>query len=417
MYVSRIDIRNMRCFAHASVDLAYPGVTPKPAHGPPNVTLLLGENGTGKTTVLKAIAHAVLGEALRDSSYSPYSLVRRVRAERVPPALVTATVHLAKLEVPGLRARTGDVSLELRALPGTRRDKLGRSTLLSPSSARAYARALEHNAARSLFMVAYGSRRWSERPQKTDRSARDRARLPRHQRVASLIDDDPAFALVPPDAWLPELMLANPGRFAQVASLLAKLGPPDDEEAFGIDEAHLHRAGELVFRQHGAQVPFHALSDGYRGFYGWLTDLLFHVVNTTGTGKRLSETEGVVLVDEIDLFLHPRWQRVVIEKLVAAFPRLQFVLTTHSPLVAGGLGRAQLRVMARDKKGGTTVEVPDVDLFGKSADQILLSPAFDMPSVRAPLATERIEKLAVGAAGGSAKAARDLMRALAGELA
>ncbi|MBX3231226.1 MAG: AAA family ATPase [Labilithrix sp.] len=412
MYVSRLEIRNLRCFSKAAVDFMHPGATVKPKNGPDNVTLLLGENGAGKTTVLKAIALAMLSETLKDSSYSPYSLVRRV-GKRTEPASVSAVAHFTRGELgPREGAKSAKIHQTIMPLGGTRRDKLG-GVKLRGVPVSTYRQVLDAHDSSSIFIVAYGSRRWSELSKRMDRSGRDAERLPRHQRVASLLEDEAAFTLVPPDAWLPELCARNPGRFKQVSTLIRRLGPPDEE--LSVREDILAQGGELVFHQHGAEVPFHALSDGYRGYFGWLTDLLYHVVKGVKTGHKLVETEGLVLVDEVDLLLHPRWQRVIIDKLAKTFPRLQFVFTTHSPLVAGGLGREQIRTMERSRSG-MTVSVPDVDLFGKSADQILLSPIFELPSVRNAETTNKVEDLAFEASKGNKKAAHDLMRALAGEL-
>ena len=88
------------------------------------------------------------------------------------------------------------------------------------------------------------------------------------------------------------------------------------------------------------KLPFQALSDGYRAFITWVWDLLFQLSrldSIDGSRLTLIEIPGVVLVDEIDLLLHPEWQRVVVEQLSKTFPLLQFLFSSHSPLVAGTL--------------------------------------------------------------------------------
>jgi predicted ATP-binding protein involved in virulence len=60
---------------------------------------------------------------------------------------------------------------------------------------------------------------------------------------------------------------------------------------------------------------------------------------------------GVVLVDDIDLHLHPSWQRTVVSKLASTLPRLQFIVTSHSPLVAGNLYAENIRVVSNEPDG------------------------------------------------------------------
>jgi len=86
-------------------------------------------------------------------------------------------------------------------------------------------------------------------------------------------------------------------------------------------------------------VPFHFLSDGYRNMIGTAADIAYRmaVLNPQLMEKVTEETEGVVLIDEIDLHLHPNWQRIVVGKLMETFPKVQFVATTHSPFIIQSL--------------------------------------------------------------------------------
>ena len=101
--------------------------------------------------------------------------------------------------------------------------------------------------------------------------------------------------------------------------------------------------GEFLFERGGMKVPFPALSDGYRAYVGWIADLLFHVCHTCPSGKKLVENRGIVMVDEIDLHLHPKWQRVILPSLIDVAAglgqqvKVQIITATHSPLVLASL--------------------------------------------------------------------------------
>lgn len=98
--------------------------------------------------------------------------------------------------------------------------------------------------------------------------------------------------------------------------------------------------------ENGHQSGWDELSDGYHVFLSLVGDIARRAVilNSMDGAAAPMEVEGVVLVDEIDLHLHPRWQRVVIEGLRKAFPKLQFVLTTHSPQVLSSVKNRQVRL-------------------------------------------------------------------------
>lgn len=86
-------------------------------------------------------------------------------------------------------------------------------------------------------------------------------------------------------------------------------------------------------------VPFDYLSDGYRNMVAMVADIAHRAarLNPHHEANSAKETSGVVLIDEIDLHLHPKWQRRVVSDLKIAFPKLQFIASTHSPFILQSL--------------------------------------------------------------------------------
>lgn len=100
------------------------------------------------------------------------------------------------------------------------------------------------------------------------------------------------------------------------------------------------RHGTLIAEDENRRLtPFSSLSDGYRNMIAMVGDLAYKcaVLNPHLEGDALNETPGIVLIDELDLHLHPKWQRRVIEDLRTTFPKIQFICTTHSPFLIQSL--------------------------------------------------------------------------------
>lgn len=101
------------------------------------------------------------------------------------------------------------------------------------------------------------------------------------------------------------------------------------------------------------QLPFESLSNGYQNFIGIIADLVYRCIrlNPHLEYRAVKETPGVVLIDEIDLHLHPNWQKDVVGSLKRAFPKIQFIATTHSPFIIQSLTAEELISLDDDTTG------------------------------------------------------------------
>ena len=111
---------------------------------------------------------------------------------------------------------------------------------------------------------------------------------------------------------------------------------------------------EVVLSIEGKNQPFSNLSAGQQMMLSMVADIAIkavtqnaHLVSAQGEGSPavLEETPGLVLIDELDVHLHPRWQRRVVDDLKETFPRIQFVCTSHSPFIIQSLESGQLRLL------------------------------------------------------------------------
>jgi hypothetical protein len=99
------------------------------------------------------------------------------------------------------------------------------------------------------------------------------------------------------------------------------------------------------------EVPTTWLSQGYQAMFSWMADMIGWACLEQKRAVPPDEIEGIALIDEIDLFLHPTWQVNLVPMLRKVFPKVQFVVTTHSPLVLSSLRPEEIVILELDDAG------------------------------------------------------------------
>lgn len=113
-------------------------------------------------------------------------------------------------------------------------------------------------------------------------------------------------------------------------------------------------------------LPLEMLSDGLRNMVAMVADLAFRAfkLNPHLKHEAAKQTKGIVLIDEVDMFLHPSWQQTVLASLRTAFPNIQFIVTTHSPQVVTSIKRENIRIIENDADGGPIAISPREEVIG-----------------------------------------------------
>jgi len=113
------------------------------------------------------------------------------------------------------------------------------------------------------------------------------------------------------------------------------------------------------------------ISDGYRTALGLAIDLARRMAQINPhMGNPVQETEGVVLIDEVDLHLHPRWQQHILDDLQRTFPNIQFIVTTHSPQVLTTVQPEHI-IHLRRSEGEIVDEAPATSSYGAESGRLL----------------------------------------------
>lgn len=110
------------------------------------------------------------------------------------------------------------------------------------------------------------------------------------------------------------------------------------------------------------KLPLNQLSDGYKGTVSLVADIAYRmaVLNPQLLDRVVEETPGVVLIDEVDLHLHPAWQQRVLSDLRSIFPKVQFIVSTHAPAVIQSVQSENIRILMDD-----SVLAPGSEVYGK----------------------------------------------------
>lgn len=242
---------------------------------------------------------------------------------------------------------------------------------------------------------------------RVDEAGRRASSFSRARRIMSLFEE--TYSLLPLSHWLPRYESRNPGRFSQVKTLMNRLIGRGRYRFTGEMED-----GEYIFEHGKVRVPFPALSDGYRALLGWIGDLLYHVCETCPSGKRLDRNEGIVMIDEVDLHIHPGWQMELLPRLARKLPGIQFIVTSHSPLLVGSLEWQNIIIARQQRNGSSALARSRVDVSKLDADQILLTELFGLGSTRSGSQTKRMRELLERTRRGDVDAAQRLMDEMAG---
>jgi energy-coupling factor transporter ATP-binding protein EcfA2 len=233
------------------------------------------------------------------------------------------------------------------------------------------------------FACAYGPWRRLSRAKAPNRSSQalTSSRRKSH-RFATMFEEESALTMV--NDWLIDLefrRLKDPedltaGRVFDLAvRSLERMLP-------GVRFRKITPEGEVVFEESGVEVPIHSLSDGYRSTLAWVGDLVRRLVDAFPEAEDPLAASGVVLVDEIDLHLHPKWQRSIVDEVRSLFPNLQFIVSSHSPFVAQDVGEADKIIVLRKEEGHVSAREELESVKGWRVDQILTSYLFDLETTR-----------------------------------
>jgi len=389
MWIEELYLENIKCFETLKLKL---GTTKSPYQW----VTLLGENGTGKSTILQALALLLAGpEGAIQLLPRPEGWVRI--EER--PGKITLRLQQGEND-PGLyggEKKERKVFQYTLYATGIHKVTINNKVFTEPvitedTNSRVIPWLREHALlpkGKGWFGVGYGAFRRLTRVSRILVPA-----LKEPLRYSNFItqfnENEPLEAF---EQWMVYLdykiekgkdPLAIKQRELAIAAINKLL--PDGNCFDSIDTN-----GRIWFRVGNARVMTIALSDGFRSILALAGDLVWRLIEAFPESDSPLEEEGVVLIDELDIHLHPTWQYEIAGWLQATFPSLQFIMATHSPIIAAGAGMEAVTYRFIIKDGYVHFEqVKNIHAY--SIDRILQSEAFGLVSAYSKKTQHQIDR-------------------------
>ncbi|MGN8275841.1 AAA family ATPase [Pseudomonas sp. SMN5] len=348
--IRSVHIKNFKGFGKFKIDFSSQAVEER---GIAPAVVVLGENAVGKSSLLQAIALGTMGRDLRKQTKVDFDAFLRHSGGYVDRTGRQILEHRSSTQA-SIKINFDDGSSnELHIQRGGE---------------------IHEEVFESALVLGYGAHRLFN----------DQPTSYRHiKRVSSIVSLFNKQRVLPHSAdWLESL---DEKTFPTVARALREILNLAD----GDEIVRSERNGILI-NKNGEDIPLMQLSDGYRSLFAMALDILRNMVRQWGD---LESSRGIVLIDEIEIHLHPRWKMQVVSALRRAMPQVQFIITTHDPLCIRGMFDGEVHVLIRDDSGAIAEVTGLPGVTGMRAEQLLTSEYFGLASTSEPETQQRIDRL------------------------
>lgn len=393
MRLEQLTIHNYRCFSDLTIQFH------------PEMTVLIAPNGAGKTTVLDAARVALwpfvkgfdLGSQAGKAAVIDPADVRLLKQAdgNMEPQLPATVAVAGRWEV----GRPDDTWTQSRASIKSSTKTLGDA---GTKQMTAYAGRLQKQVRDGLVpvmlpLVTYlgTSRLWFEGRFTSNAAdvALDKSQYSRTSGYLNCLSYSSSFKTFTAwygwvyrsylesqiDAFQRSAALDETGqRFEQTVQVIKKSVDALVKAATGwhsLEYSQRHNQQLVMHHEQHGIMPVDMLSDGLRNAIAMVADLAFRAykLNPHLGADAAQQTPGVALIDEVDMFLHPSWQQTILGSLREAFPRVQFIVTTHSPQVLSTVKRECIRVLGQDANRQFIAEPPLAMTYGEPSGDVLHS--------------------------------------------
>ena len=379
MYVSKIRMQNFRCYTDFTM------------HFSPGVTVIVAENGKGKTAILDGLAinmapYLAAFPGIKGRNFQPND-VRMVMD--VPSDKEELQIRRMKYLLPvvletEVKADDGKAYSWKRELKTVKGKTSSVSAKFVSDYGKRIADALNQPGDQEIILPVLGyygtSRMWND----SSLLKRKNVDLSRSSGYTECLEPSGSYntfaqwfryateSALEYDRIIAEknLKTKNPYRVLlnainkAIITCISSMGWTDLKYSFAAQNL-------LICHPQMGELPLEAMSDGARSVISMAADIAYRMARLNpDMGEDVTlKTSGVILIDEVDMHLHPSWQQTVVNDLIRAFPKVQFIMTTHSPQVLTSVSAESIRILHWDDDM-VDIEEPSFSL-GAESSQLL----------------------------------------------
>ncbi len=332
--INKIQIKNVRCFDDVIVEFNT------------NRNLIVGTNSRGKSTILQLIAIGLLKIEYVPFTSSWYEVVRKNNSVGFFELEITFQneIIILKYEV--------DVEDKIKLIS----DKM------------------EYEKVKEVLVLGYGSNRFIKYQEEKPNNVKI-------QPVATLFGENDYLKHIRKLNTFLQINIHFETLKELINEIFAKSDPSNQIQLQRYDESPKQdRPITFYFltpSNPSLLIPLEALSDGFKATFVWLFDMVIRIIENLGNINNRHLINGIILIDEIDLHIHPRWQRTILPTLCDYFPNIQFIVTTHSDLVAQSIEPKYIKKLVLDEKK-SIVNVEKVKYGKGSSSNFIYKDVFDI---------------------------------------
>lgn len=364
MRIESIKLKNFRCFEKLEITFH------------PQLTVIVGKNASGKSSVLEAVAIAAgtfscfynspnYGIKRTDAHLITNQLGCMIDNQQLFPVSISTSAIIDEKSVAWTR-QLSESRLTEKPTNGLAKELL--------EVAQSYRDRMTHGDTKLILpMIAYydTGRLWKQPARKAEPTATLFSRTNGYiDSLGSAVDNKLLMT------WFMQMSMkklqnleATP-EYDAVCEAIRKcvrllMGTKDT-----VDVAYTYDIQDICIyyqeNNHTIKMPLNRMSDGYKCTIHLIADIAYRMAQLNPQlGKKVLDTPGVVIIDEIDLHLHPEWQKRILEDLTRIFPHIQFIVSTHASSVISSVKSENLVIL-----NGNNVESPNGEVYGKDSNTI-----------------------------------------------
>lgn len=357
MYLEKIHIENYKAIEKLDVDLK------------PGVNLIIGDNGAGKTSVLEGIAVALGGFFVNVAGVSTKNIVKDdVRMSIKPMGDSSTTIEYYE---PVSAGCTLHVTEKQDFTWNRIKEEVSAThTKIDDKNVCVWMKKLTNNSDTILPLISFQSAARAWRVRRGDFGTELKKKLDdRRCGYIGCLDSSMDVKSIQQWCLKQEVVRSNKGTVREyemfkniVASFMKEINELTEVPSI----YYSPQFTELVYKDNKTEMPISKLSAGYQSLLWMVMDLAYRVCMLNPELESRDQIMGIVLIDEIDLHLHPKWQWNVIDALQKTFAGVQFIIATHSPIVISASKDANLILLDGN---GTVSYLPDC--YGYEVEDVL----------------------------------------------